>query len=126
MGYVSRDLDNRLFVADNNQGLWIADITDPIHPVPFLSDSLKTAAVGLAYKEPNLYLVDISGKLLIYDLSDPAKFNLIGQLDLPQLSTDLIIDGDYAFPRRSGWVMGGRYFQPEFPGEDSRPAISDV
>ncbi len=26
---------NRLFVADNNQGLWIADISDPIHPVPF-------------------------------------------------------------------------------------------
>ena len=89
--------DNRLFVADNNQGLWVADITDPVHPVPFITDSLKIAAVGLAYKDPNLYLVDISGKLLIYDLSDPAKFNLIGQLDLPQLSTDLVIDGDYAF-----------------------------
>ncbi len=63
----------------------------------FNSDSLKISAVGLAYQEPNLFLVDISGKLTIYDLTDPSEVQLIGQLDLPQLSTDLVIDGEYAY-----------------------------
>ena len=88
---------DRLFVADNALGLWAADITNPELPEPYASINLKLAAAGLAYAEPYIYLVDMSGGLNVYDMSDPSDTVAIGHLDIPQGSTNIILDGKYGF-----------------------------
>ena len=88
---------DRLYLADNAQGLWIAGLADPRNPELLGTLQMGTPASGLAASGTTVFVVSMHGKLIAVDASDPAQPVEIGTLDLPQMSTAVAVSGNYAY-----------------------------
>ncbi len=93
-------LDTLMFVADEDKGFRIADISDPSYPVEISAyDSIRAEAVfaknNLAYViEGNYYY----RQLVILDISNPQYPYVLGKCTLSvAYAPDIIVEGDYAY-----------------------------
>ena len=62
---------DRLYVADNAQGLWIVDVADPQQPRTLGSLALGQPAAGLAVSGSYVYLTQMGGGLTVVDITNP-------------------------------------------------------
>jgi hypothetical protein len=86
----------RLYIADNAQGFWIAELTNPVQPGLLGTLQLKQPAVALAVQGNTAYVVNIHGGLVVIDVSDPKQPVLKSELELPQGSAGIALVGNAA------------------------------
>lgn len=96
---------NYAYIANDNDGILIVDITTPSAPSLVGSeDSYDARAVYL--QGDYLYVADGSEGLKIFDVSTPSSPTLVGNQDLPTLSDDVFVVGNYAFVAYSFSIFG--------------------
>ncbi len=87
---------DRLYIADNAQGLWIADISNPTVPEVLGTVQLKTPAAAVAVKDDTACVVSMHGLLVLIDVADPANPRQVGELALPQMSAGIALKDQFA------------------------------
>ncbi|MCB9197659.1 MAG: T9SS type A sorting domain-containing protein [Flavobacteriales bacterium] len=96
---------NYLFTGySSSSNIDVFDLSDPSVPTLINTQSLEspftTSCSFLGMTEANGYLFVVSGtsnKLYIVDVSNPSSLNVVGSVALPQLSADVVVDGNYAY-----------------------------
>lgn len=95
------------YVADNDLGLVVFDIAEPTSPRLLGFHRPDSTLRGI----PMMPAVAVSGHhayvtyhtnraehgLLVYDVGNPSAPTLVGRLDTPSLTTDVAVDGRYAY-----------------------------
>lgn len=89
--------DGMVYIADEDAGLTIADVTDP-HNVQIMSTlSLPGSAVGIDLTGQHAVVACSGGGLRVVDVSDPHNPAQVGAFTPPHTITSLAISGDYAY-----------------------------
>ncbi len=92
---------NRLYVADQDGGLQILDITDPANPTRIggVDVGCKATAVAVNDDETKAYVTDVCTGLFVVDISDKAHptTSESGVIVTPGEARDVKIQGDYAY-----------------------------
>jgi hypothetical protein len=85
------------FVADNQAGLRIINITNPEEPVEVGFFDSPGTALHVAISGDDAYIADGPGGLCIVDISDPENPDAIGAFQGQLIINDVVVSGDYAY-----------------------------
>ena len=89
--------ENYAYVADNEDGLIIFDITDKENPVVKGSYNTEGGALSAAVNGNYAYIADYEYGLIILDITDKGNLTKIGENTSAKKPVDVIVVGDYAF-----------------------------
>jgi Tfp pilus assembly protein FimT len=88
---------NYAYVADQNSGLQIIDISNPINPTLTGTYDTPGIAFGVAVVDNYAYVADQAAGLQIIDISDPTNPTLISTYNTPDNAINVTVVGDYAY-----------------------------
>ena len=86
-----------LYVADNNGGLRIVNIANPIAPVEVGFSTTPGLANGVAVAGDYAYVADDIGGLRIVNITNPTAPVEVGFSTTPAIANDVEVVGDYAY-----------------------------
>ncbi len=86
-----------LYAADQNEGLRVYDLTDPLHPTLVRTLPTPDLPDGVSLDGQTLYIAGGYMGIQAYDVVDPFAPRLIGSADTPGRSRRVDVGGDYAF-----------------------------
>jgi hypothetical protein len=99
----------RMYVIDDMQGLYVLDITDPLHPeqigeMPtgvggFEFSLMEGRERGMLLTADRLWITDPTRGLVVVDVSDPSSPQRIGhyQTPVPNWLMDIAVQGNHAY-----------------------------
>jgi len=85
------------YVADDNSGLQVIDISDPASPYIVGSVDTPGDAHNVYISGSYAYVADVNSSLQVIDISDPASPYIVGSVNIPDYANDLYISGSYAY-----------------------------
>ncbi len=97
---------NHLYVADGSAGLQVLDITDPASPRLVGSVSTPGSASYVAIAGNYAYVADVvfttpttqwTSALRVIDITNPAAPRIVGAVETPRVSTDVVASGHYVY-----------------------------
>lgn len=88
--------DGLLFATDLYSGLWIYDLSDPVHPVR-LSHTIPPGLAFDAAPAGDRLAVAAGSNLLLYDIGDPSAPVEVCRFALPTDAYAVEVRGEYAF-----------------------------
>jgi hypothetical protein len=88
----------------SNQGLYIADISDPAHPQTLSRYVTPGAAIAVSVAGDRAYVAGL-GEIWIVDISDPVHPTLLATYDLPSQSSEIVIAGDLMYVVGDGLLI---------------------
>jgi hypothetical protein len=94
-----RVFDGMAYLASGSDGLHIVDLSDPANPVPLSTSSTEWWADKVAVSDTHAYL--IGNALQIFDVSDPADPDVLGDYERPNFVLDVVVDYPYYY--LAGW-----------------------
>lgn len=89
--------DDYLYVADNDAGLRIVDVSDPANPVETSVWDTPGHATRIALKEDYAFIGDSWGGLRVIDITDPAAPFEAGFADFGDAAQTICLRDNYAF-----------------------------
>jgi hypothetical protein len=100
------------YVADDEHGLQVIDITNPQNPQIVGSADTPGHARAVAVVGTHAYVADDEHGLQVIDITAPQSPQLVGAVDTPGQAQDVAVSGTYAYvadgydpstPRSSVW-----------------------
>ncbi len=88
---------NYCFVAGEDSGLQVAEISDPQNPQIISYLYMPGETVGVAVSGNRAFVVNKDSGLHIIDVADPANPRIIGHLQTPGTAQEIELSGDHAF-----------------------------
>jgi hypothetical protein len=85
------------YIADENSGLQVIDISDPTSPLSAGSFNTSGYAQGVAIAGDHAYVADGAYGLQVIDISNPTVPLLAGSCDTPGGAFAVALSGDYAY-----------------------------
>jgi hypothetical protein len=85
------------YVADENAGLQVIDISDPGNPSSAGSYNTSGTALAVTIDGDYAYVADGAYGLQVIDISDPTIPSLAGNYDTPGSAYGVAVSGDYAY-----------------------------
>jgi len=85
------------YLADNDDGLRIYDISDPTNPLSIAHTNNAPNSRGVAVSGNYVYLASLFDGLRIYDVSDPTNPINIGHTNDGGGAWSVVVSGDYAY-----------------------------
>jgi len=85
------------YVADNDPGVQIFDISDPANPALVGTVDTPTDAWGVTVVDTQAYIVDRYAGLYVVDISNPANPTTLGTYDTPGIAEYVTVAGTYAY-----------------------------
>jgi len=88
---------NRAYIADNDSGLQVIDISDPTRPRIIGSVDTPGYAYGVAITGNRAYVADGWSGLQVIDISDSSNPTIIGSVDTPYYASEVVVIGNKAY-----------------------------
>ncbi|HMA75789.1 MAG TPA: FlgD immunoglobulin-like domain containing protein [Candidatus Krumholzibacteriaceae bacterium] len=85
------------FVADNDNGIQVFDISDTANPLLIGSYGAESYTLDVEVSGDNAFLADYSSGLQILDISDPTTPLFVGAYNTSGTCQSVYVEGDYAF-----------------------------
>lgn len=89
--------ENYAYIASQDDGVVVVDISDPAKPAFRGSCDALEAAGGVAVAGSYAYVAAGNSGLQVVDIRNPAKPELLGGCDTPGYAQDVALAGDYAY-----------------------------
>ena len=89
--------DGYAYVAAQDSGLLIFDVSDPSAPVLAASVDTPGLAMGVAVAASRAYVADDAAGLQVIDVSSPTSPSLMGVVNTPGRAWDVAISGSHAY-----------------------------
>ena len=86
-----------VYVADNDPGLQVIDISDPEDPELVATAETSGCALGVAISGTHAYVADGQSGLQVIDISDPRVPRLVGHLATVSPAQRVAVSGDRAY-----------------------------
>ena len=97
---------NYAYVATDNGGLQVIDITNPASPQIVGSRDTPDGARGVAVSATYAYVADWDSGLQVIDIANPANPQIVGSVDTPSAANGVAVSEPYAYVADGG--LGGR------------------
>jgi hypothetical protein len=85
------------YVADDDSGLQVIDITDPTFPMIIGSVDTPGSACDVAVVGTFAYVADGESGLQVIDITDPASPQLLGGVEVPDYASDVATAGTFVY-----------------------------
>lgn len=89
--------EGHALVAGGYSGFHVLDTSDPVHPIPLYTYVTEGPAWRVIEDRARAYVIDWWNGMLVFDVSDPAAPELLGESPAFNLGYDVLIDGDLAY-----------------------------
>ena len=90
-------VDQTAYVADEDSGLQLVDVSNPQNPVAIGSVDTPGWAWGVAVEGQTAYVADGNSGLQIVDVSDRLNPAIIGSVDTPGYAREVAVEGQIAY-----------------------------
>jgi hypothetical protein len=88
---------NYAFLADQDYGLLIIDISDPANPTLLGTYDVPSYTKNVVVSGDYAFVADDHSGLYVIDIADPENPSLLGSYDTPGRCYDIAVAGDYAY-----------------------------
>jgi len=86
-----------LFIAGNNNGLYVYDISNPINPIFVARCDTPGKCIDVVIQGDLAFVADYYHGLQIIDISDPTNPYITGSFEIPRYACSVTIFGDLAY-----------------------------